>query len=171
MRAMPDEDRSTRASRLRPAEIAIWGVAAALQCGLLLAAMGQPRLSNDGYQYLSVVDNLAAGHGIATNLVHFDVERAHETIPAPLTTFPAGFPLATAALHATGMAPESAGVAVSLFALALAVALLGLTGNALGFSPSLARFALFAFAANANALFWGGAVASEMLFTALVVAA
>lgn len=168
---MSDQDRFTPAPGLRLAEIAIWGALAALLCGLLLAATGQQRLSNDGYQYLSVVDNLSAGHGVSTNLVHFDIERAHGTIPAPLTTFPAGFPVATTVFHAMGMASQSAGVAVSLFGLALAVVLLGLTGNALGLSPWLTRFALFALAANANALYYGGAVASEMLFTALVVGA
>ena len=128
----PTRNRFAPAPGLRLAEIAIWGALAALLCGLLLAATGYQRLSNDGYQYLSVVDNLSAGHGVSTNLVHFDIERAHGTIPAPLTTFPAGFPVATTVFHAMGMASQSAGVAVSLFGLALAVVLLGLTGNALG---------------------------------------
>jgi hypothetical protein len=150
-------------------EIGLWTVGAALAFSVLTVA-GQPRLSNDSYQYLSVADNLSAGRGISTDLVHFDVERAHGTVPAPLTTFAPGFPVALAALGAVGFPARAAGALVTLLAAAFTVGLLGLACSALGFEARVARLTLLGFAANANTLIYAEALTSEALFTLLLVA-
>src|SRR5262249_18015901 len=93
-------------------EIAVWTVATFRQFLVSGLTVHQP-LSNDSYQYLSVTETLRTGHGIETSLVHFDVERAHGTVPAPITTFPSGFPMAAAAVTKLGVPPTAAATAVS----------------------------------------------------------
>jgi hypothetical protein len=151
-------------------EIAAWTLAAAAQFLVWTLAV-HPRLGNDSYQYLSVVENVAAGRGLQTSLVHFDVERAHARIPAPLTTFPPGFPVVAGALCRLGVAPTTASQAVSLAAMSLVVALLALACNALELGAWVARGTILLFAVNAYALWYAGTVSSEPLFTLLFVAA
>jgi hypothetical protein len=150
-------------------EIAAWTLAAFVQFLAWTLSM-HPRMSNDSYQYLSVAENVAAGRGLETNLVHFDVERAHGTIPTPLTTFPAGFPIATAAVSRLGPAPETAALAVSLASMSLVVALLAVACNLLGLVVWVARGTILLFAVNAYALYYAGTVSTEPLFTLLFVA-
>jgi hypothetical protein len=149
-------------------EIAAWTLAAFVQF-LAWTLSVHPRLSNDSYQYLSVTENVAAGHGIETNLVHFDVERAHGTIPTPLTTFAAGYPIAAAAVSRLGPAPQTAAMAVSLIAMTLVVTLLAVGCNLLELNVWVARGTILLFAVNAYTLFFAGAVSSEPLFTLLFV--
>jgi hypothetical protein len=150
-------------------EIAAWTFAAAAQFILWTLAV-PPRLGNDSYQYLSVAENVAAGRGPQTSLVHFDVERAHATIPAPLTTFPPGFPIVAGALCRLGVAPTTAARAVSLVAMSLVVAMLALCCNALELGAWVARGTILLFAVNAYVLWFAGTVSSEPLFTLLFVA-
>jgi hypothetical protein len=155
--------------RLGGREIAAWTLAAFLQF-LAWSLTGHQRLSNDSYQYLSVAENLAAGHGIETSLVHFDIERAHGTIPTPITTFPSGFPIAAASLGRLGLPPTPAATAVSLLSMALTVALLALACNALELGAWVSRGTILLFAVNSYTLWYAGSVSSEPLFTLLFVA-
>jgi hypothetical protein len=155
--------------RLGGREIAVWTLLAFAQF-LLWTLSVQQHLSNDSYQYLSVAENLRAGHGIETSLVHFDVERAHGTIPTPITTFPSGFPMAAAALGRLGLPPTAAAVGVSLISMALAVALLALACNALELGAWVSRGVILLFGVNAYVLWYAGSVSSEPLFTLLFLA-
>ena len=150
-------------------EIAAWTAAALLQF-IFWTATTHPRLSNDSYQYLSVAENVAAGHGVETSLVHFDVERAHGTLPAPLTTFAPGYSIAVAGLCKLGLPPESAAKAVSILAMALAVALLAFACNALELDVWVSRSTILVFTVNAYTLWFAGSVATEALFTLFFLA-
>ena len=91
LRRMDSDGMRVTTQRLGGREIALWSLLALLQFVVCFLVSGQARLGNDGYQYLSIVDNLSAGRGIATDIPYFDVERRHGVIPAPLTTFAPGF--------------------------------------------------------------------------------
>jgi len=151
-------------------ETALWTIGA-LSLFFVWSLFVHQRLANDAYQYLSVAENLAAGRGIVTSLVHFDVERAHGTAPAPLTTFPPGFPIAVAALCKVGLPPETAALGISMLALTLVVGLLASACNAVELDLLESRAVLFLFAVNAYTLSYAGAVASEALFTLFLTAA
>ena len=76
-------------------EVFGWGLVALLFVGFFLVFRPMP-LADDSYQYLNVADNFNHGRGIATSLVHFEMERSHGRMPAPLTTFPPVYPLSIA---------------------------------------------------------------------------
>ena len=156
--------------RVSGREIVAWTTAAFLQF-LFWSVSTHPRLSNDSYQYLSVAENLAAGHGIETSLVHFDVERAHGTLPAPLTTFAPGYSIAVAGLCKLGLPPESAAKTVSMIAMALTVAMLALACNLLELDIWVSRSTILVFAVNAYTTWFAGSVATEALFTLFLVTA
>jgi hypothetical protein len=126
---------------------------------------------NDSYQYLSVAENLRRTGAAATSIVHFDVERAHGVVPAPVTTFPPGYPALVAALTWTGMPAAVAGVLVSLAAFILVLLLLRSAAVALDFSPTARRLTMLAWVMNAHASEYGATFLSESLFTGLAVAA
>jgi hypothetical protein len=77
--------------RIPTLEIAVWALAAVLAAGAMLAWKPFP-LSNDGIVYLNVAENLRNGHGVSTTIIHYDTERSHGRIPAPMTSFPPGYP-------------------------------------------------------------------------------
>jgi hypothetical protein len=156
--------------RIGGRETALWTIGA-LSLFFVWGLFVHQRLLNDGYQYLSVAENLAAGRGIATSLVHFDVERAHGTLPAPLTTFAPGFPIAVVAFCKAGMTPETAALAISTLALALTMGLLASACNALALDPLVSRAVMLLFALNAYTLSYAGTIASEALFTLLLTTA
>ena len=66
-------------------------------------------------------------------------------MPAPLTTFPLGYPLLVTAFSATGLQPEMAGLMVSVLATMLCVACLAAIGRRLDFSPAVIRCLMAAF--------------------------
>jgi hypothetical protein len=106
-------DTSWRPSRY---EVFIWSVLAFILSLAALARAGMPGFGNDGYRYLSVAENIRHGNGIKTSVVYFDSERAHGTIPAPLTTYPLGL---TALVATTGVGAQVAAVGFSLVSFAL----------------------------------------------------
>nr|WP_221376620.1 hypothetical protein [Actinoplanes polyasparticus] len=137
----------------------------------MLLVVGQPLLSNDSYQYFSVASNILGGHGVTTDIPFFESELRHGVIPAPVTTAPPGYPIAVAALQALALGPRSAAVVVSIVSGALTVATLGLICRRLQMDSVVARYVLFAFAANASTLTYSISALSESLFTLLVTVA
>lgn len=155
--------------QLKKAEIVAWTLVPFVVLVALLVQRGT-LLSNDSYQYLSVAENLATGHGASTNLPYFDVEISHGVIPAPLTTFPPGYPAAVAFVHALGLRFDLAGGLVSALAIAVTVPLIAFACRPLGIGVIAARLVLFAFVANSFSIRAGASAASDPLFTCLVVA-
>lgn len=124
-------------------------------------------LYNDSYQYLSVAENLNRGRGLTTSLVHFDTERSHGRIPAPLTSFPPGYPAVVALASRLAGDDEGAARAVSLVSHAGTAALLAWALLLAGVSAFFRRVVLLLFATNAVALNFSTAVLSESLYMLL----
>lgn len=150
-------------------EIILWCLLALFICCMV----GQPRpnLSNDSYQYLSATENLLHGNGLSTSIIHFDVERQHGRIPAPLTTFPPGYPIFMAPLGLIGINLEIAGFLVSLAGLVFLILLIYWAGRILELPANALRLTLFLFIGNGVAVAMAKGVQTESLFTALSFAA
>ncbi|SFF41337.1 Dolichyl-phosphate-mannose-protein mannosyltransferase [Actinoplanes philippinensis] len=158
-------------SRLSKREILTWLLAAASYYAAMLLVVGSPLLDNDSYQYLSVTSNILSGAGMTTDIPFFESELRHGVIPAPVTTFPPGYPIAIAALQFFGLRPQLAAVTVSITSGALAVAMVGLICRRLRMDPIVSRYVLFIFGANASTLTYSISILSESLFTLVVTAA
>ncbi len=126
---------------------------------------GAPHIYSDSCQYLSAADHLRSAHRMETSLVHFDTERSHGTIPAPLTWFPPGYPAAIALVSLTGVSLESAALGISMAAFALAAGVLWYLMRALEASRWAAWAAVLCWLANSNAQTYSVAAMSESLFT------
>ena len=124
-----------------------------------------PALSNDGYQYLSEAQHLLNEHRLSTSLVYFDVERSHGRIPAPLTTFPPGYPIAIAAFGGQTAGLEHAGRHVSQFALMMASGLLAVSLAGMGIGFIHRQLMMLLMVTNATILGYGVSLISEPLFT------
>jgi len=138
--------------------------------GILYDA-GGPGLSDDSYQYLSEAENIDDGHGLTTSIVHFDTERSHGRLPAPLTTFPPGYSLAIGAMTRTGLASETAGLVLSAASFIFLVPLIACGAGLLELSPMATRVALVLLLGSFAAGLYATAVATESLFTALALGA
>ncbi len=132
---------------------------------------GGPIVSDDSFQYLSIAENLAEGNGIRTSIVHFDQERSHGEIPAPVTWFPAGYPAAIALLLLVGLPPVWAGLAVSAASLCATVLATAWFCSWYRLSALATRLVLLFTIVNALAVLFGSAVLTESLYTALSVGA
>ncbi|HEX6267629.1 MAG TPA: hypothetical protein VFZ81_12120, partial [Burkholderiales bacterium] len=124
---------------LRAGEILLWCLLAALAILLRAQVAGGPELGNDSYQYLVTAENWRLGEPAATSIVHFDPERTHGRIPAPVTTFPPGYPLLVALLSSAGLSGEQAGVLLSALATLALIAMFGRATAVLGVPPAAAR--------------------------------
>lgn len=127
-------------------------------------------MSHDSFQYLSAADQLRSTHRMATSLVHFDTERSHGTIPAPLTWFPPGYPAAIAVLSTIGFSYETAALWISLTSFALVTALLWLLMRMLDPSWWAARAAVLCWLANSHAAVYSVSAVTEPMFTAFGLA-
>jgi hypothetical protein len=146
---------------------AVIGLAAALA----MVALRPLPLSNDSCQYLSVAKNLRIGNGAATDLVYFDSERSHGRIPAPLTTFPPGYPAAVAILSGFLGGFEAAARILSAICFAGTAALLASILIAARLNPVLRAFIVLLFVANIVSLDFSAAVLSESIFALVFTAA
>jgi len=156
----------------RPAwiELAAWTVLAAILALGLLGRAHRPTIGNDGYQYLSVAENLVRGHGIKTSIIYFDAERAHGTMPAPMTTFAPLYSILTAAVSLAGVPLESAAKGVSILSFTLLPAVFGLAAP-LGIHRWTFRTLMLLLVANSSMLATADAVATEAVFTLVVASA
>jgi hypothetical protein len=122
-------------------------------------------LSNDSYQYLSEARHLLTDHRLSTSLIFFDVERSHGRIPAPLTTFPPGYPIAMAAFGRQESGLENAGRLVSQIALSMTLGLLAASLIGMGIGFIYRQLLLLLMLTNATSLDYGASLTSEPLFT------
>lgn len=155
---------------VRAREFLVWCFLVLALVGFRARALG-PSLEPDSYQYLSVAGNFATGKPGYTSIVHFDSERSHGTVPAPMTTFPAGYPAAIAALAAAGLAPEWSGTVLSAAAALSLLFLYWFLARALDVGGLGLRVAMLCTFANAELLIFARSVLSESLFTLLTVGA
>jgi hypothetical protein len=141
-------------------ELLIWPLLALLFFVLMGSWRPMP-LSDDSYQYLNVADNFSRGRGIVTALVHFDSERSIGRVPAPLTTFAPGYPVAIAFMSRFSGRPESVGRVLSGLSYAGTAALLIWGLRALRASFFVRQIILLLFVANAVNLSFATAVLTE----------
>lgn len=152
---------------LSATEIVLWCLLYAVASAGFLYHSGGPGLSDDSYQYLSEAANIRDGHGFTTSIVHFDTERAHGRLPAPLTTFPPGYSLAIAEISRIGLARERIALLISMASLILLVPLTTCAASLLELSILSTRTALVLLLGSFGAGLFSTAVATESLFTAL----
>ena len=152
-------------------ELVLWGAGACLAVFVGLERYGGPILGEDSYQYLSAAANLTDGHGLRTSILHYDVDRSTGTLPAPLTMWPVGYPVAIGSLHVLGVPLEAAAVLISALAFVALVPLFGAVARPLGLTPFATRLALLWLLANSWSAAFPAAAVSESLFTALIVGA
>jgi hypothetical protein len=152
-------------------EVALFALATVLVASLRLALVGGPQLTVDSYQYLSVAENLREHGTASTSIVHFDVERAHGTVPAPATTFAAGYPVVVWLLSAVGFGRESAALLVSMASAIAVVLLLRAAGTSLQLTPMAIRAVLCGWAFSAQAARYATTALAESLFTAVTLGA
>ena len=155
---------------MSPRETLLWTVVAAVTFVGLAAYFGEVD-NNDGYQYVSIAENIRSTGHISTSLVHFDTEREHATIPAPETTFPPGYSAFISLVSILGPGPDFAAEIVSVLGAILVALFLCKLCLVIGCSVNAARFAVILWLANSYALAFSRTVASESLFAATITAA
>jgi len=129
-----------------------------------------PRLTNDSFQYLAAANELRSSQRFYTPLVQFNTEKSHVTIPAPLTTFPPGYPATVAAISTLGVSYETAALTVSVVSFVLVTGILWHLMLLLDPSRWAARAAVLCWLANSQALTSSVSAHTEMVFTALGLA-
>ncbi len=156
---------------LRPfVEVLLWGsLGLAVAFGIL--AYRPAPLSNDSYQYLSVAANIRNGNGIATDLVYFDTERTHGRIPAPLTTFPPGYPAAVGLLSSFAVGYEMAARILSSVCFAGTAALLAFVLMAARVTAFVRTVVLLLFVTNVVSIEFSTAALTESMFVFIFTAA
>lgn len=132
--------------------------------------VGAPELANDSYQYLDAAAHLVSSACLCTSVAHFDEQLNWARIPIPFTHFGPGYPVAIAALKVFGVPGETAGYLLSVAGYLLVLTLIWLFCSQLEFQPwSIAVISLI-WTFNSIALAYGVAVATDSLFTAVVLA-
>jgi hypothetical protein len=151
-------------------EALLWGaLGLAVACSML--AFRPVPLSNDSCQYLNVASNIRNGNGVATDLVYFDTERSHGRIPAPLTTFPPGYPIAVGVLSSFAGSVEAAARGLSAVCFAGTTALLALVLIAARVTAFLRSAMLLLFVTNVISADFSTAALTESMFVFIFTAA
>jgi hypothetical protein len=144
-------------------EISAWTLLA-LVAALSAHTYRPAPLLEDSYQYINVAGHIAHGEGPATSLVHFDAERSHGQIPAPLTTFPPGYPLVLAAIGGGRSDFEASARLLSCACFAGTAAFIAWALILSGVTPTARCAVMVLFATNAVALSFATAVLTEPLY-------
>lgn len=130
--------------------IGLWIAVFACLLGSRLGWQAMPALASDTYQYFSVAHNALAGLPGYTSLVHFDAERSFGTIPAPLVTFPMGYPMLLAVFIWLGLTPDQAVVLSNALAIVVCIVAMGYFMKRLQLGPRAIHIVLAALALNAT---------------------
>lgn len=146
-------------------EVVAWTLVALLAALAMRAYRPMP-LVDDSYQYLNVAENLEHGRGVTTSLIHFDAERSNGRMPAPLTTFPPGYPAVIAAAG-DGRDLETVARFVSCICYAGTAACLAWALVLTGVTAVLRQVSMFLFVSNAVALSFASSVLTEPLYMLL----
>ena len=155
-----------RISRL---DLWIWVCVAAGLLAMRLYPAFLPELGHDSFQYLSAADNALAGRIGYTSLIHYDVERAFGVLPAPMLTFPSGYPLAIAFVSLVGVSTKTAALILSGVSTIGCIPLLLWLGLQLGFSRAIRHVVVACFVVNGIVSEYSSAALSESLFMFLTL--
>lgn len=130
-----------------------------------------PILRNDSYQYLSAADNFLAGWPGFSAIAHFDAERSYGHLPAPLTTFPVGYPAAISAIALFGSSTTAGGLMLSIAACLALLPICIYLANAFSLGAAATRLMVLWLIGNSWFAFYGTLVTAEALFTLTTTAA
>lgn len=155
-----------RTSRI---DVWVWICIAAGVLAMRLYPTFVPGLYQDSFQYLSAADNVLAGQVGYTSLIHYDVERSFGVAPAPMLTFPPGYPLAIALVSLTGVSTVTAALMLNVISIIGCIPLLAWMGVRLGLSRAVRNVVLASFVFNGIVNEFGSAALSEALFMFLVL--
>lgn len=167
--ALTESQKSVQPRLLR-LEPAVWCLLALLVAILPLTTQRRPHLFPDSFQYLSAANSLHSTGRMATSLVHFDTERSHGTIPAPLTWFPPGYPTAIAGVSLIGCSYETAALLISVASFVFVTWALWRLMRIIDPSPWAARIAVLCWLISSQAAFYSVSALSEAMFTMLGLA-
>jgi MFS family permease len=151
----------------------VWWLTGATALLLLRVASNSflPGIAHDSFQYLSVADQALQGHIGETGIVHFDAERSFGRLPAPLVTFPLGYPALLAALSLTGMSLMRAALVVNIAATLGCITIAWWLTGRFGLRPGIRHAIMACIAANGALLQFAATASTEMTFTLLVLVA
>ncbi len=150
-------------------ELFVWFLLA-LAVATALRVLRPASLANDSYQYLSMAQNVKNGHWAATSIIHYDTERSHGEMPAPVTWFPPGYPILVGLATPQGQVEQTARI-VSSICFAGTVVLFAWGLILLEIKPVVRWLATLLLVANAVTLSLATSVMTESLFTLLATAA
>ncbi|MEP7294845.1 MAG: phospholipid carrier-dependent glycosyltransferase [Burkholderiales bacterium] len=156
--------------RILRIDLWIWVCVAAVLLAARLYPAFVPELGHDSFQYLSAADNALAGHIGYTSLIHYDVERSFGVLPAPMLTFPSGYPLVIAVVSLVGVSTKTAALIVSAVSTVACIPLLLWLGARLGFSRVIRHVVVACFVINGIVCQYSAAALSEPLFMLLALA-
>ena len=151
-------------ARIPNVEVWVWACTSIALMALRIYPNFLPDLSPDAFQYLSMAEHALGGRLGYTSLIHFDAERSFGAVPAPMVTFPAGYPLAIALASLVGFSLQSAALLVSTASTVACVPLLAWTAGKLGLSRLLCNVVMAGFVFNGAVIDLGIAAISEPLF-------
>jgi hypothetical protein len=146
-----------------------WTVACVILIALRIYPGFNPYLANDSFQYLSVAQNALQGHYGYSSIVHFDAERSFGVVPAPVVTFPMGYPLLIALISRLGMPPETAALLISILSTVACIPILGWLAERCGLSAAMRNTLLGVFVINAFVTEYGARALTEPLFMLLIL--
>ncbi len=152
-------------------EVLVWMLLSVAALSGYLVLNHGPVWYNDGFQYVNVARNILAGHGAATSILHFDAEYNKMQLPAPMTTFPPGYPLVTAAFSLMGVELEYAAVLVSGLSLLFLIPVFIACARDLGIPPNGVRLMLCLFLTNQYVSQFSVSILTEQLFMVLALTA
>jgi len=151
--------------QIKLVELLLWClVAVALIIGRFILIDGI-YIPNDGYQYLNAASNILDGNIAQTSIIHFNVERTWQTIPAPLTTFQPGYPLLIAAISLLGIELEVSALLISAASTVFLIPLLCLFANHFKLSRLTVRILILFLLANSWVSLYSLETHTEALFT------
>lgn len=153
------------------ASILTWLVVTSALLALRALTSGSaPAIAHDSFQYLAVAEQALDGHIGETSLVHFDAERSFGRVPAPMVTFPVGYPLVVAVLGAAGFDLTTGAMVVNVGCALICVVLLWWMTGMLRL-PHWARHTVLGLTVvNGTLLLFATTASTEMLFTTVVLA-
>lgn len=152
------------------ASVWAWTVSCAILIAFRIYPGFTPYFENDSFQYLSMAQNALQGHFGYSSIVHFDAERSFGAVPAPVVTFPMGYPLLIALISRLGMPPETAALLISILSTISCIPILGWLAERCGLSAAMRNVLLGVFVINALVTEYAALALTEPLFMLLILA-
>lgn len=165
MRLLEDSSHQPASRRATATDAFLWSIVTLAL--VILSSWPNPgsALGVDSVVYLDIARNFREGLFGYTSLVHYDAERSFGTVPAPMVTFPLGYPAAIAATSSIVPGLPLAAFSVSAAAMVGIVVVLAALGRRIGLSRTATNVLLALVVLNQSMLVFAGSVMADALFT------